>query len=177
METKQNFIIKSITESNMIISGYASVYNVIDYSEDIILRGAFKSASAENIKFLWQHNQEKPIGIIKSLFEDDYGLNIEGIINCDVAMGKEAASLVKQGALNGLSVGFCIKSHTYNDLGQRIISECNLLEISIVTFPANEEAKIYKINKSTRNQIDNLNLALKNLYNSVTKIKEKNLWN
>jgi HK97 family phage prohead protease len=54
--------IKSI-EENGVFSGYASVFNIVDKQNDLILPGAFKKNLSKNkIKLLWQHNPGEPIG-------------------------------------------------------------------------------------------------------------------
>lgn len=142
-----NIEIKSASNSEVIITGYASVYNVADHHNDLIVKGAFASVVHQNIKFLWQHDTKKPIGIITYLSEDDYGLKMEAVINNKVKAGSEAIELIKQGAIDGLSIGFYIKNSVYNDARQRVITEAELLEVSIVTFPANQSAKILYITK------------------------------
>ncbi|MCC8397789.1 MAG: phage major capsid protein [Rickettsia endosymbiont of Labidopullus appendiculatus] len=148
----QNLIIKSVTDNSVVISGYASVYNISDQHNDLIAKGAFASADHSCIKFLWQHDWQQPIGVIKSLTEDDYGLKVEAIINNKIEKGKEAIELVRQGAVDSLSVGFNIKLAKYNNLNQRIITEAELIEVSIVTFPANYHAKISHITKQIYNR-------------------------
>ncbi|WP_084686630.1 HK97 family phage prohead protease [Rickettsia tamurae] len=66
--------IKSVTDNEVVIIGYASVYNIADHHNDFISKGAFANASHHNVKFLWQHDSKKPIGIITHLAEDDHGL-------------------------------------------------------------------------------------------------------
>ncbi len=146
-QTIQNLVIKSVTDNSIVISGYASVYNISDQHNDLIAKGAFASANHSFIKFLWQHDWQQPIGVIKSLAEDDYGLKVEAIINNKIEKGKEAIELVRQGAVDSLSIGFNIKQANYNNLNQRIITEAELIEVSIVTFPANYHAKISHITK------------------------------
>ncbi len=80
---------------NTVISGYASVFNIIDSQNDIVQKGAFEDTKAENIKLLWQYDTQKPIGIIKSLYEDDYGLKIEAEINNRILLGKDTTELVR----------------------------------------------------------------------------------
>lgn len=99
----QNLIIKSVTDNSVVISGYASVYNISDQHNNLIAKGT------SCIKFLWQHDWQQPIGVMKSLTEDDYGLKVEAIINNKIDTGKEAIELVRQGAVYGLSIGFNIK--------------------------------------------------------------------
>lgn len=147
----KDIIIKSATDNSVIISGYASVYNVADLHNDVIIKGAFSSADRISTRLLWQHDWQKPIGVIKSLTEDNYGLKIEAVINNKIETGKEAIELVRQGAVDGLSIGFNIKLSNYNNLNQRVITKAELVEVSIVTFPANHHAKIAYITKQMSN--------------------------
>lgn len=142
-----DFIVKSTKKDNTVISGYASVFGVRDSHNDIIKKGAFQSAAAQKTKLLWQHDVEKPIGVVKFLKEDEYGLLIEAEINNNTIAGSEAAALIKQQAVSGLSIGFAIKSSDYNQEGSRVIDDIELREVSIVTFPANEHAEIRCVKK------------------------------
>jgi HK97 family phage prohead protease len=138
-------MIKSATTDNTFFEGYASVFGVIDHHNEVVVKGAFQSSLAKQIKLLWQHDIKKPIGVICSLYEDDFGLKIEAEINNRVAAGLEASELIKQKAVSGLSIGFSIKSSEYNEQGQRVITDVDLLEVSIVTFPANHDAQIMQV--------------------------------
>jgi HK97 family phage prohead protease len=140
-----DFTVKSAKKDNTVISGYASVFGVIDNHNDVIEKGAFKTVCAHKVKLLWQHDTTKPIGIIKFLKEDEYGLQFEAEINNGTNVGREASELVKQGAVDSLSIGFLIKSSDYNKKGSRVICDLDLMEISIVTFPANIHASITQI--------------------------------
>lgn len=137
--------IKSI-DANGRFAGYASVFDIVDNQRDIMLPGAFLNTltkRAGNIKLLWQHIQSEPIGMIESLFEDARGLYIEGKLLLDVARAKEALSLLKAGAVKGLSIGYSPKQYSIDpDTGVRRLSEVDLWEVSLVTFPANEAAGV-----------------------------------
>lgn len=147
-----------------VIWGYASVYGIADRHNDIINKDSILG-QANEIKFLWQHDLNKPIGIIESLFQDDYGLQIKGIINCATITGNEAVSLIKQGAINGLSIGFNIMEYYYDSCGARVITKAELLEISLVTFPANKYAVI---NYKDKDQYSPLSIALENLEEKIS---------
>lgn len=149
-DTYGNFLIKSDETKNTIISGYASVFGVVDSQNDVIEKGAFKEAKSENVKLLWQHDKAKPIGVIKSIYEDDYGLKIEAEINNKTTYGNEAAELIKQKAVNGLSIGFYAKDFEYTDQGFRLLTKLELMEVSIVTFPANNSANITDVKAMSR---------------------------
>jgi HK97 family phage prohead protease len=132
-------------------SGYASMFNIEDHAGDIIVPGAFSRTLSKNstVKMLWQHDPEEPIGYFTELREDKQGLFVRGQILLDVERGKEAYTLIKKGALDGLSIGFHAKDYFYE--GQkRCITDLDLWEISIVTFPANYKATITDV-KSVEN--------------------------
>ena len=150
----ENFLIKAVGSENTIICGYASVFNIVDSQNDIVQKGAFEDTKPENIKLLWQHATLKLIGIIKSLCEDDYGLKIEAEINNRISIGKETTELVKQKAIDGLSIGFCAKDFEYDNQGVRLLKKVDLMEISIVTFPANRNAGIINVKKISDHPIN-----------------------
>ncbi|MFV0251136.1 MAG: HK97 family phage prohead protease [Rickettsia aeschlimannii] len=158
--------IKSITDKEVVIIGYASVYNLIDHHNDTLVKGAFANASNHNVKFLWQHDSKKSIGIITYLAENNQGLKMEAVINNKVKAGMVAIELIKQRAIDRSSIGFYIKSSVYNDARQRVITKAELLEISIVTFPDNQNAKILYITKSQDVEYqDKINELEEKLYN------------
>jgi uncharacterized protein len=147
-----DLIIKSARSKNTIIAGYASVFDLVDSQNDVIRQGAFASASVRKVKLLWQHDPNKPIGSIKSLSEDAYGLKFEAEINNEIETGREASALIKQGAICGLSIGFSVNSFVYDKNGIRVINGGDLSEISVVTFPANEKAEITSVKSKSGNE-------------------------
>lgn len=127
-------------------SGYASVFGVVDNHNDIIMRGAFQDTIRErskSIKLLWQHRQDEPIGVFEQIFEDEMGLYVQGRLLLDVARAREAYTLLKQGAISGLSIGYSpVRYEIDAASGTRILSAIELWEISLVTFPANTAAGV-----------------------------------
>lgn len=147
----RDFVTKSVEKTkNTIVYGYAAVHAIKDLDNDIFSKNAFTNLNVSKVKFLWQHDHTKPIGRINLLARDEYGLKMEAEINNDVAIGKEASSLIKQGALSGLSIGFKTLDSSFNSEGQRVIEEIELYEVSVVTFPANKHAQIEQV-KSCKN--------------------------
>lgn len=168
--------IKSVKNTaNCIISGYASVFGIIDKHNDVIAPGAFKTAKEGEVKLLWQHDHLKPIGIVKMLKEDQYGLKFEAEINGKTTLGKETIELIKQKAIGGLSVGFEINNSSYDEKGIRVIDDASLIEVSVVTFPANNQAEIisvksrFKNNKAEAN-IEKTNSSLAELSKLIKKL-------
>ncbi len=127
-------------------AGYASVFNVVDQQQDIILPGAFAKTLRErggNVKLLWQHQFGEPVGIINKLFEDARGLYVEGRLLLTLQKAREAFELMKADVVRGLSIGYTPVKFTHDpDRGVRRIAEVDLWEISIVTFPANRDAGV-----------------------------------
>lgn len=127
-------------------SGYASVFDLVDNHNDIIRKGAFKGTlgkGPERIKLLWQHKQDEPIGVFTQMFEDEMGLYVEGKLLMDVQRAKEAYTLLKQGIVQGLSIGYSpLHYHIDAKSGARELTEVELWEVSLVTFPANAAANV-----------------------------------
>ena len=123
--------------------GYGSVFGNRDRDGDIVLKGAF----AESLKtglpaLLWQHDQKSPIGRFDVVREDKRGLFVKGRLSM-IGRGAEAYDLLKIGALNGLSIGFVTKEASRDAVsGARTIMRADLMEVSLVTFPANELARV-----------------------------------
>ena len=133
-------------------SGYASVFGNKDLGGDVVVRGAFKESirkkKAKNIKFLYMHKTDKPIGIFTKVDEDDRGLQVEGKLALGTQLGKETYELMKMGAITGLSIGYKVdaKGYSYDERSRRRkLKEVDLMEISAVTFPMNPKAQIRQV--------------------------------
>lgn len=139
------FEVKSIAEDGS-FAGYASVFNVVDDQRDIILPGAFSGSiegRAGDIKLLWQHKTDEPIGRFTRLVEDEHGLFVEGELLLGVQRAQEAHTLLKSGSLKGMSIGYSIVDAQFSEeQGVRMIRKVDLWEISLVTFPANASAQV-----------------------------------
>lgn len=130
------------------VTGYASVFGKVDWYDDIIKAGAFTKTLQERskVKVLWQHDPCAPIGVPTSMVEDGYGLLVTFDLNLDVAQGREAYALLKQKAIDGLSIGFDpVKDEMDRDTGIRTITEVRLWEFSVVTFQAQEAAMVVDV--------------------------------
>lgn len=143
---RRGFELKRVAETGE-FEGYASVFDVVDHGQDIVVRGAFlrslKERGAEGIRLLWQHDPAEPIGRIDEVREDHRGLYVRGHLLLDVARAREAHALMRAGALDGLSIGFhTVKSQVDDFTGVRRIMDVDLWEISLVTFPMQPQARI-----------------------------------
>ena len=98
---------------------------------------------------LWQHQAAEPIGVWTSIVEDSRGLKVEGRLDLSVARAREALSLMRNGAIDGLSIGFRTRrATTEKSSGVRRLHEIDLWEISIVTFPMLPQARIGAVKQS-----------------------------
>jgi len=127
--------------------GYASLFGARDTCGDIVERGAFAASlrrrGAAGVKLLWQHRAEEPIGVWTEIVEDARGLRVCGRLDLSVARAREALSLIGAGALDGLSIGFrTLRAASDPKSSARRLLEIDLIEISIVTFPALPQARI-----------------------------------
>ena len=134
------------------VEGYGSVFGVRDNYDDVIAKGAFiqslkdHKAAGTMPAMLWQHDAEKPIGVWTAMVEDEKGLRIKGQLAMETVRGKEAHALLKMGALNGLSIGFMSKEWSYDrETEVRTLTAIDLWEVSLVTFPANEKARVTNV--------------------------------
>ncbi len=125
-------------------TGYASIFFVRDSYGDVVMPGAFKRSianflsSGNNIKLLWQHNSSEPIGMIDIIKEDNRGLYVGGQLFLELQKAREAYLLIKRGVISGLSIGYTVNSSTLDRTSNtRKLMDLNLMEISLVTFPAN----------------------------------------
>jgi HK97 family phage prohead protease len=155
LETKRASIsVASIDEEGM-FEGYASLFNIADLGGDVVMPGAFtrslRKIGAPGVKLLWQHDGKQPIGAWISLSEDQRGLKAKGRLNLAVARAREALALMRQGALDGLSIGFRpVRATRDKATGLRRIHELDLVEISIVTFPMLPQARVETVKRAVK---------------------------
>lgn len=130
------------------ISGYASLFGAVDQGNDIVEQGAYSASLANlsrkrtRVKMLWQHDPAQPIGTWDEVREDAKGLWVRGRILESVEKGREALALIGAGAIDGLSIGYRTRKSTKNSKGQRLLTELELWEVSLVTFPMLPSARI-----------------------------------
>lgn len=137
----------NVSDTN-VIEGYASLFGETDQGGDVVERGAYarslaaRAASGQRVKMLWQHDPAQPIGVWDELREDARGLWVKGRLLDSTQKGREAAALIAAGALDGLSIGYRTRRAVKNDQGQRVLTELELWEVSVVTFPMLPSARV-----------------------------------
>lgn len=158
------------------ITGYASVYGVVDSYGEVIEKGAFDNVLSDiKNKFVkmplmllnHQHYSGCPAGVWDFLDTDEKGLKISGLLNTEIGNVRDVYSSLKfssehgSGEKMGLSIGFYLDWDSFlydekNDIGH-IYKVNELKEVSIVNFPANEEAVITSVKRdSLINEIKSL---------------------
>ena len=131
-----------------VVEGYASLFGKTDQGGDIVQKGAYAAslkrlaARGGRVKMLWQHDPGQPIGVWDEVREDAVGLWVKGRILPEVERGREVAALVQAGAIDGLSIGYRTVKAERDGKGQRLLSELELWEVSLVTFPMLPEARV-----------------------------------
>lgn len=144
--------IKSVSETGE-FEGYGSVFGVKDSYSDIVVPGAFQKSlkkwadKGRLPAMLWQHEMSEPIGIYTEMSEDDVGLYVKGRLLIDGdALAKRAHVHMKAGSLTGLSIGYVLIDYSWNkDKTAYELKEIDLWEVSPVTFPSNDEARIAEV--------------------------------
>jgi uncharacterized protein len=129
------------------IEGYAAAFNNVDLVNDVIVPGAFAKTLVERgsrVKLLWQHDTKQPLGKILEMKEDPRGLFFKAIIS-DTQAGRDALALLRDGAIEGMSIGYDPMDHEYMKVDGKVVRQLKQLrlhEISLVTMPANPEAGV-----------------------------------
>ena len=137
----------AIADAHGVFVGYASLFNRRDAAGDIVMPGAFreslKQRGPQGIRMLFQHNPAEPVGSWIDIEENEKGLHVRGRLNAQVQRGRELAALLIEHGLDGLSIGFKTVSASRDRLtGARRLLRIDLWEISLVTFPMLEGARV-----------------------------------
>lgn len=125
-------------------SGYASLFNTKDAGGDVVMPGAFALSLAKRrarIRLLFQHDPKEPVGIWEAIAEDATGLFVAGRLVPGVPRADALRRLIENRAIDGLSIGFRTVRATRSG-GLRQLWQIDLFEVSIVTFPMLESARI-----------------------------------
>lgn len=137
-------------------SGYASVFGGVDSYRDTILPGAYKSVieriqagSARMPKMFINHKSyELPVGKWLSMEEDDKGLLMLGELTPGMDEAKTVKAAMQHGTIDGLSIGYGLNRDDVEMVEKedgvvRVIKNVSeLYEISIVTYPADDAARV-----------------------------------
>lgn len=141
-------VLKMLTADTVAtFSGVASNADVDSYG-DRMLPGAFDGVDAAKVKMFFGHEYGLPVGVFDEITATDAGLEVAGVVLA-TALGRDLAVLLRNGALDGLSVGGFAVDYAPNDFGGIDIKKFELIEISIVTFPAVADARLIPAEQET----------------------------
>jgi len=157
MKTKDfSFKVKASDDTGQ-IEGYASVFNNRDSYNEAVMPGAFADSLAKHTRegtyplMLWQHNPDEPIGVWNEMVDDGKGLRVAGKLLAGVRRADEALIMLKAGAIQGMSIGYReVDVEPPENGGPRKLVKLELLEASIVSFPANRRARVESVKSETR---------------------------
>lgn len=142
-------------EESGVFSGYAAVFGNVDAGGDVIEKGAFTDTLQNDIariKILTNHDEsELPIGKPLEIHEDEKGLYIKAKIS-DTTKGKDIKTLLKDGVLNELSIGYDVVKYKVDSKGIRHLKKIKLWEVSVVTWAMNDKALIEEVKKRNQEQ-------------------------
>jgi len=129
------------------IEGYASLFGAVDQARDMVMPGAFretlKTRGLRKIPMLFQHDPAEPVGVWLELAEDFRGLRARGRLIPDVTRARELLALLRSGAIDGLSIGYrTVRGQIEPRTRVRRLYQVDLWEISIVTFPLLDGARV-----------------------------------
>lgn len=133
-----------------VFEGYASLFGIADLGGDVVMAGAFRDSlrkrGPDRVKMLWQHDPAEPLGAWSSIEEDARGLKVKGRLNLDVSRAREILALMREGQVDGLSIGFrTLRATQDRKTGLRHLQKIDLWEISLVTFPMLPQARVTQV--------------------------------
>ena len=132
----------------MRFAGYAAMFDRPDRGGDVVRAGAFARSlkrGAGRCRCSGSTSRARPIGRIEYLREDRRGLRVIARLSGGAA-GREAAALLKAGAVAGLSFGYRVRRARGD--GPRELTELELVEISLVTLPMQPRARVHAVEAS-----------------------------
>jgi uncharacterized protein len=155
-----------------LFEGYASLFGRRDGQGDIVMRGAFleslRAKGPAGIRMLFQHDPSEVVGTWVDIFEQPHGLYVRGRLNLKVQRGRELLALLESGALDGLSIGFkTVRARRDRATGARHLHAVDLWEISLVTFPMLEGARVSAVKSVARAHADALFNKPENIQHGV----------
>lgn len=145
--TKSEHICTGDEIESIVIEGFASTTD-IDRQGDIVPTSVWEKGLMNYLKnpvILAHHYHDTPVGRMIEHKIDEKGLWIKARVS---SAAKDIFALVKDGLITGFSIGFRINDADYNAPSDVfIIKDLELLEISLVSIPANQNT-LFSLSKS-----------------------------
>ena len=127
--------------------GHGSIFGNVDLGGDIVMPGAFNKSLKANDDLplmAWMHDITQIPGAWRKVAEDERGLAVEGEL-AKTQLGEDARTLMKMGAIKGLSIGYTIQDFDFDRDGNRLLRQVDAKEISIVSMPMNPAAVVSSV--------------------------------
>jgi len=145
------FETKRIKNSNGLkIAGYANTTDKDRVGDVVTAQASAKGAAnyRKNPVLLYQHKHDQPIGKVDKVTVDKKGIYVDAMVSDAAEKLHGVQTLIKDGALKSFSVGFRVKDGKYDANNDSMtITEVELLEISVVSVPANQNS-LFSVRKS-----------------------------
>lgn len=158
------FHIKTVddtSESSFHFEGYATTFGNTDLEGDIIEKGAFDDSIKRKsvVPLCFNHDRNKVYGKLE-LSIDEKGVISKGTFNTNDPDAAKVKDLLKMGALDSMSIGMYVDDYEPVDkerpFGGWHVKKAQIAEVSIVTVPANEEAKVSSVKGLNENEREEL---------------------
>ena len=133
-------------QNNLLISGYAAVFGVIDAHNDILLprfleTWSLSSSNYSEIPVLWNHKGYS-VGKSIEISADTQGIKIKALLT----PAPWQIDLISLGVVNGLSIGYKPIDYVHDQVNNiRYLKKIDVREKSLVHDPANRFARITAI--------------------------------
>lgn len=153
------------------IAGTAVTYTERNSYWEVFVPGSFAdsiAAKSDRKPLVMGYGHTDPIGRWSSFEETEEGLQVRGTVS-DTSLGNDALTLIRDGALTGLSIGFYSLREQFADGGEEVtfdtpfgertytfddttfyVTEADVVEASVVMAPADDEARLNKRHRALR---------------------------
>lgn len=153
-------------DGRTVVSGHAVMWDSRNSYAEQFVPGAFADSlrdKGDRKPLVMGYQHREPIGRWAEYGEDRDGLALSGPIS-DTAQGRDAVTLLRDGVLTGLSIGFWPKRWQFAEAGERVtfqtplgertyepdeptifILEAELVEASLVMAPSDDDARVEDI--------------------------------
>ncbi|WP_347368019.1 HK97 family phage prohead protease [Vibrio vulnificus] len=154
-----------VDEALGIFTAYANVKFFKDHAKDVTVDGAFiksineRKAKGRLPKMLLQHDYREVVGVWLEMDEDEKGLRVKGQLCMETQKGRDTYHLMKIGALDALSIGYIVKKQRFDpETNTNYLEELDIREVSIVTFPCNEESLIDSVKSEQSETVESISV-------------------
>ena len=147
LTASDTFIIAEEGESPRTISGVAVPWNVeatVSDGQRVKFERGSLPVNGKKPKLLKYHDDTAPVGIVTSRLDTEKGMMFTARISA-TSEGNDMLELIKDQAVDAVSVGVNPVEYSFDDQGVMVISRGDWVELSLVTAPAFKGATITEV--------------------------------